>query len=92
MTVKEKRALKIVSECKCTLGITPKQFGVIYFDTPEHGHLLEATSNIGNGAACGVKAWLQAGSMLAKLAKKGYVRKLWGKYIITELGIKSMEK
>lgn len=37
-------------------------------------HLFTAVSNSGNGACSGKKAWLCAGSLLGKLAKRGLVR------------------
>ena len=87
LTNKELRALKIVSECPSKIGIMPKDFGAEYFSTPEHKHLLTSVSNIGHGAAAGVKAWRLSGCILGKLARKDYVRKLWGHYHLTEKGI-----
>lgn len=86
------RALQVVADCKSKLGISAKAFGVKYFDTDEHRYLLTSVSNIGNGATSGVKAWLQAGSLLSKLANKGLIMKIWGRYILTEEGRKVLEE
>lgn len=86
LTEKEKKALKIVSECKCSLGIKPADFGFIYFDNPQQRYLIDALSNQGNGACYGKKAWRSAGCILGKLQKKGYVHCCWGRYTLTKLG------
>lgn len=86
LTEKEKKALKIVSECKSILGIKPADFGFIYFDNPQQRYLINSLSNQGNGACYGKKAWRAAGCILGKLQKKGYVHFLWGHYKLTELG------
>lgn len=85
-TEKELRALQIIADCPCTLGIQAKQFGEQYFTSPEHQYLFTSLSNQGEGACYGKKAWRCAGAILGKLAKKGYVRFLWNHYHITELG------
>ena len=86
ITVKEIKALKIIAECKSTLGILPSEFGFIYFDNPQQKHLLEAISNQGNGACHGKKSWRAAGCILGRLRKKGYVYRFQGRYTLTELG------
>ncbi len=86
LTQKEIKALRIVRDCKCLNGIRPKEFGAIYFDTPEHGYLLTSMSNIGNGATHGVKAWRAAGCILGKLKKKGLLGNAWGFYRLTPAG------
>lgn len=92
LTTKETRALQIVKDCKCTLGIKPKEFSLIYFDTPEYEYLLTSVSNIGNGSASGVKAWRLAGCILGKLAKKGLLRQTWGFYKLTFEGEQALLK
>lgn len=91
ITPKELRALQIVKDSPATLGITPKNFGLKYFDTPEYEHLLFAVCNIGNGAAAGVKAWRLAGGILGKLAKKGLVRNQRGHYHLTFNGEEALK-
>ena len=86
LTEKKKKSLKIVSECKSTLGIKPADFGFIYFDNPQQRYLIDSLSNQGNGACFGKKAWRAAGCILGKLQKKGYVYRYWGHYKLTELG------
>lgn len=86
ITVKEIKALKIIAECKSTLGILPSEFGFIYFDNPQQRHLLEAISNQGNGACHGKKSWRAAGCILGKIRKKGYVYCIHGRYTLTALG------
>ena len=91
-TEKEIKALKIISECKSTLGIRPSNFGFIYFDNPQQRHLIEAVSNQGNGACCGKKAWRAAGCILGRLRKKGYVYNIQGHYALTVLGEELLDK
>lgn len=86
LSQKERKALTILSECKNPLGIRAKEFGELYFDSPEYSHLFDGLSNQGNGACYGKKAWRAAGCVLGRLAKKGYAKNVWQHYQITELG------
>ena len=85
-TEKEIKALKIISECKSTMGIKPSDFGFIYFDNPQQRYLIDSLSNQGNGACFGKKAWRVAGCILGKLRKKGYVYRFHGHYALTDIG------
>lgn len=72
MTPKEYKALKLFSEGR---EYTANAFAKKYFDTDEHRYLLTAESKTGGGydTVIGKKAWLCAGSILAKLKKKGWL-------------------
>lgn len=70
LTPKQRKALAVLD---ANPRITASRFAQLYFDEPEHDYLHAAVSNQGNGACAGKKAWLCAGSLLGKLAKKGFV-------------------
>ena len=71
LTQKQIKALQILEQYPG--GLTARQFAQLYFTDKEHEYLFTAVSNQGNGACAGKKAWLCAGSLLGKLAKKGLV-------------------
>ena len=72
LSIKQSKALRILSEHP---DITASQFGRLYFDGPEYEYLHTAVTNQGNGACIGKKAWLCAGSFLAKLERQGLALK-----------------
>lgn len=74
-----KKTFKALAILKENPNINAKAFAVLYYGE-EHQSLFTAVSNQGNGACAGKKAWLCAGSLLGKLAKKGYVRRQIDKY------------
>jgi hypothetical protein len=63
---------------------------------PDHEFMHIARSNGGNGAQRGKKAWLCAGSYLAKLTKRGLARRGWRRgdtgYCITREGKQALEQ
>ncbi len=68
------RALRILASLPDPFdGISANQFAVRYYTGTDKEYLLSAVSNQGEGACSGKKAWLCAGSFLAKLEKKGLV-------------------
>lgn len=87
ITKKQRKALEILHEYP---GLIASHFAMLYFTEPDQQYLFTAVSNVGNGAAPGVKAWLCAGSLLGKLAKQGYVRRVFKagkwKFYLTEKG------
>ena len=72
---KTKKALAILRDHP---GITANGFAALYSTNPSQESLFTAVSNQGNGACAGKKAWLCAGSLLGKLAKRGLVRRDYG--------------
>lgn len=79
ITSKQAKALSILDAHPDS---TARSFGERYFDAREQEYLHTAMSNQGNGACAGKKAWLCAGSLLGRLAKRGlvrhrYVRERW---------------
>lgn len=95
-----KKQIKALAILNISDGLTASKFAVRYFDEPRHAYLFTAMSNQGNGACAGKKAWLCAGSFLAKLKKDGYAYVNLnedgpGRYRITALGklfLKACEK
>ena len=93
---KTRRALEILANAKDPLrGITANTFAVQYYSGTENEYLLSAVSNQGEGACAGKKAWLCAGSLLGKLAKKGLVNKRYhlegpALFTLTPLGRKML--
>lgn len=75
LTPKQAKVLSILREHP---GGTAHGFAAFYFTDPSQETLFTAVSNQGNGACAGKKAWLCAGSLLGKLAKKGLVRRDFG--------------
>lgn len=75
LTPKQAKALAVLRDHP---GITANGFATLYFTDPSQESLFTAVSNQGNGACAGKKAWLCAGSLLGKLAKKGLVRRDYG--------------
>ena len=75
LTPKQAKALFILREHP---GVTAHGFAALYFTEPSRESLFTAVSNQGNGACAGKKAWLCAGSLLGKLAKRGLVRRDYG--------------
>lgn len=72
LTPTQRRALEILRR---NPSITANRFAMLFYTDTKSEYLLEAVSNQGNGACAGKKAWLCAGSYLAKLIKKGLVTK-----------------
>ena len=72
LTPKQAKALAIIRDHP---GCTANTFAALYFTDPSQEYLFTAVSDQGNGACFGKKAWLCAGSLLGKLAKKGLVRR-----------------
>lgn len=89
-------ALLVLRNTNYTDGMPAKQFAFKLWgkDTTKE-RLFNACTNTGNGACCGKKAWLCAGSLLGRLKKKGYVkRSLYigvGTYYISDIGKKEMD-
>ena len=75
LTPSQAKALTILREHP---GVTAHGFAALYFTDPSQKTLFTAVSNQGNGACAGKKAWLCAGSLLGKLAKRGLVRRDYG--------------
>ena len=75
LTPSQAKALTILREHP---GVTAYGFAALYFTDPSQKTLFTAVSNQGNGACAGKKAWLCAGSLLGKLAKRGLVRRDYG--------------
>lgn len=75
LTPKQAKALAILRDHP---GCTANTFAALYFTEPSRVSLFSAVSNQGNGACAGKKAWLCAGSLLGKLAKRGLVRRDYG--------------
>lgn len=74
VTPKTRRALTILAGAKDPLhGITANTFAAQYYAGTDKEYLLAAVSNQGDGACVGKKAWLCAGSYLARLVKQGLV-------------------
>jgi hypothetical protein len=87
MTDREREALTILREFP---GIRATAFAKKFW--PGHDMLLRP-KNGGNGSQKGKGAWLAAGSYIAKLSKKGWVRHLWdtGGYMLTEKGKEALK-
>lgn len=77
ITPKTAKALKILKEYP---NISANTFAQFYFQGTPHEILFSACFNQGNGACCGKKVWLCAGSLLGRLAKKGLVFRNIDKY------------
>lgn len=92
MTEKTLKALKVLYSRE--EGMTANLFAYeLWGDDPEKEDLFLAMSNQGNGACAGKKAWLCAGSYLAKLCKAGYVTKTRDfKFRLTTKGKEICEK
>ena len=74
ITPKTRRALTILADAKDPLrGMTANTFAAQYYAGTDKEYLLTAVSNQGEGACTGKKAWLCAGSYLARLVKQGFV-------------------
>ena len=93
LTPQRRKALEILLNLKDpSAGITASAFAQEYYSGTEHEYLLTAVSNQGEGACGGKKAWLCAGSYLAKLVKEGLVRKRYSakrssaRFLITDKG------
>lgn len=89
LTPTQRKALEILYRSP---NITANRFAHLFYTGTDKEYLLDAVSNQGNGACAGKKAWLCAGSYLAKLAKKGLVIKRYprnggpGRYELTHKG------
>ncbi len=75
LTPKQAKAIAILRDHP---GCTANTFAALYFTDASQETLFTAVSNQGNGACAGKKAWLCAGSLLGKLAKRGLVRRDYG--------------
>ena len=76
ITPKARRALEILATAGEPLrgyGMTANTFAAQYYAGTDKEYLLTAVSNQGEGACAGKKAWLCAGSYLARLVKQGLV-------------------
>ena len=95
ITKKTYKALSILREHP---GCTANTFAALYFTDPSQETLFTAVSNQGNGACAGKKAWLCAGSLLGKLAKRGLVRRAVPRdrgpvaFFLTEKGKETLEQ
>lgn len=70
-------------------GISAKAVAVsLWGDDPAYEYLFLASSNQGNGACCGKKAWLCAGAFMCRLMKQGFVKydKNFRGYYLTPAG------
>lgn len=88
ITKRTAKALGILAENEANY---PRSFAVKFYDEPKYAYLFTAVSNQGNGACAGKKAWLCAGSYLArlrkdKLAARGFDRHGRTYYYITKEG------
>ena len=97
ITPKTRRALEVLADANDPLhGMTANTFAAQYYSGTENEYLLSAISNQGEGACAGKKAWLCAGSYLARLAKQGLVHRRFtrdGKalFSITEKGREALK-
>ena len=73
ITPKQTKALSILRDHP---GCTANTFAAFYFTEPSREFLFTAVSNQGEGACAGKKAWLCAGSLLGRLAKRNFVAAL----------------
>lgn len=70
-----------------------KEFAsLMWGDDPTKEHLFNSLSNQGNGACMGKKAWLQAGSFLGKLRKRGYITRTSVGYMLRLQGGLAMKE
>ncbi len=92
LTPSQAKALTILREHP---RVTANGFAALYFTDPSQETLFTAVSNQGNGACAGKKAWLCAGSLLGKLAKKGLVcrdyRHETTRYTLTDKGKQELQ-
>lgn len=72
LTPSRRKALEILRKSS---SLTAGSFAVRYYTEPRHQYLFTAVSNQGNGACCGKKAWLCAGSLLGKMVREGLVKR-----------------
>jgi hypothetical protein len=85
LTVHQKRALEILLKHR---KISAARFGELMWpDSPAARRMY----NTGNGATRGKGLWLAAGSYLAKLRMRGWVRRDDGGYDISFEGMKELE-
>lgn len=97
LTPTQKRALEILNGIKKPYeGMKPRAFAYKFYEGTKNEWLLTAHSQQGNGACAGKKAWLCAGSYLAKLCKKGLVKSIYDKnrgfvYAITAKGEEALK-
>ena len=100
ITEKTYKALKVLENTTFSRPMPANSFALaLWGEDEEKLYLFEAVSNSGNGAAAGKKAWLCAGSLLGRMAKKGFVkwysRSFSGThtgYCITNIGKQAIEE
>ena len=100
ITEKTYKALKVLESTNPIRTMTANSFAILLWGGDEDKkYLFTAVSNGGHGGAAGKKAWLCAGSLLGRLAKKGFVRwqpRIQGVcsagYTITQAGRKEIEE
>lgn len=89
------KALSAISKGTYHRGVNAKALALaLWGDNPKYGYLFTAASNHGNGATCGKKAWLCAGSLAGRLRKSGFVqhdRDFTG-YCLTGFGEKALRE
>lgn len=85
LTKNSYKILKAIEPGSYASGINAKAVAwSLWGDDPKREYLFLASSNQGNGACRGKKAWLCAGSQVGKLRKKGlvdYDRNFTGYYL-----------
>lgn len=75
ITPKTYKALKVLENTSPLSPMAANFFACrLWGKDEDKKHLFLAVTNIGNGACSGKKAWLCAGSLLGKLAKRGLVK------------------
>jgi len=75
ITPTQYNALVVISRGTFQKGVNAKGLAwKLWGDNPAYEYLFSASSNQGNGACAGKKAWLCAGSMAGRLRKAGYIQ------------------
>lgn len=96
ITYKTYKALKCLEHTKVDIPMSAHLFAHRYWGEDENKrYLFTAVTNSGNGATSGKKAWLCAGSLLSKLAKRGLVMWLcrpYHGYTITSKGLDAIRE
>lgn len=100
ITEKTYKALKVLEKTTHKYPMPANGFAIaLWGDDEDKKYLFTAVSNGGHGGAAGKKAWLCAGSLLGKLAKKGLVKWIsrafsgtYTGYMITTTGKQAIEE